>query len=254
MRIVRFLSDSAALCGVVEGETIRVMRGNPFGDFAIGGGEFSLNEVKLLPPVSPSKIIAVGLNYIDHAHELKMPVPDEPILFMKPSTSLLGPDGEIVYPKMAGQVDYEAELGVVIKDKIKDISVEDAQRHILGYTCANDVTARDLQRKDVQWTRAKSFDTFSPIGPWIETEIDPADLHIELLLNGEVKQSSSTSNMIFSVQELVSFVSKVMTLLPGDVIMTGTPPGIGSMQVGDIVEVCIEGIGVLRNPVAVSKL
>lgn len=249
MRIVRFLSDSASLHGVVEGEAIRVIKENPFGDFVVGEEKISLDDVRLLAPVSPSKIVAVGLNYIDHAHELKMPIPDEPIIFMKPSTSLLGPDEEIVYPKMTSQLDYEAELGVVIKDKIKNVSVEDCQRHILGYTCANDVTARDLQRKDVQWTRAKSFDTFSPIGPWVETEIDPADLHIELLLNGEVKQSSSTSNMIFSVQELVSFVSKVMTLFPGDVIMTGTPPGVGPMRVGDTVEVKIAGIGVLRNKV-----
>ena len=185
----------------------------------------------------PTKIIAVGLNYIDHAKELKMPIPDEPIIFLKPPTAVISHKDKIIYPKGVKQLDYEAELAVVMKDK----------KHILGYTCANDVTARDLQRKDVQWTRSKSFDTFCPLGPRVVKNVDPNNLEIKLYLNGKLKQSSHTSNMIFRVEELVSFISKIMTLCPGDVILTGTPPGVGPMKIGDVVEVEIEGIGKLTN-------
>ena len=185
----------------------------------------------------PTKIIAVGLNYIDHAKELKMPIPDEPIIFLKPPTAVISHKDKIIYPKVVKQLDYEAELAVVMKDK----------KHILGYTCANDVTARDLQRKDVQWTRSKSFDTFCPLGPRVVKNVDPNNLEIKLYLNGKLKQSSHTSNMIFRVEELVSFISKIMTLCPGDVILTGTPPGVGPMKIGDVVEVEIEGIGKLTN-------
>jgi 2-keto-4-pentenoate hydratase/2-oxohepta-3-ene-1,7-dioic acid hydratase in catechol pathway len=191
----------------------------------------------------------VGLNYVDHAKELKMEIPEEPILFMKPPSSLLGPDENIVYPAMSQQLDYEAELAVVLKKKARFVTEEQAREVILGYTCSNDVTARDLQKKDGQWTRAKSFDTFAPLGPCIATDLDPNHLKIELFLNGEKKQSSSTSNMIFNCARLVSFVSQIMTLLPGDVIMTGTPPGVGPMKVADTVEVAIEGIGSLKNSV-----
>jgi len=185
----------------------------------------------------PTKIIAVGLNYIDHAKELKMPIPDEPIIFLKPPTAVISHKDKIIYPKGVKQLDYEAELAVVMKDK----------KHILGYTCANDVTARDLQRKDVQWTRSKSFDTFCPLGPRVVKNVDPNNLEIKLYLNGKLKQSSHTSNMIFRVEELVSFISKIMTLCPGDVILTGTPPGVAPMKIGDVVEVEIEGIGKLTN-------
>ncbi|MEW6189039.1 MAG: fumarylacetoacetate hydrolase family protein [Actinomycetota bacterium] len=259
MKLVRFLYGHKVNFGILERDVIRSIFGTPFEarlpkgnsgqDPKFTGEEYPIEEVKLLAPVEPSKVVAVGLNYVDHAKELNMPLPDEPILFLKPSTSVIGPDENIIYPRMSKRMDYEAELAVVIGGKVRYLSPEEAPEHILGFCCSNDVTARDLQSKDVQWTRAKSFDTFTPIGPWIETEIDPSDLRIELLLNGEVRQSSSTSRMIFDVNHLVSFISQVMTLLPGDVIMTGTPPGVGSMQVGDVVEVRIEGIGVLRNKV-----
>ena len=199
--------------------------------------------------IKPSKIIAVGLNYMDHAKELNMQIPKNPIIFLKPQTSIIKPGENIHYPKGVKQLDYEAELAVIIKDKIKNISPGDSEKHILGYTCANDVTARDIQNLDVQWTRAKSFDTFCPIGPVVTDEIDPDDVNIKLYLNGKMKQSGNTKNMIFKVFELVSFISKIMTLLPGDVILTGTPKGVGPMKKGDKVEVEIDGIGKLTNHV-----
>lgn len=199
--------------------------------------------------IKPSKIICVGLNYRDHAAELKMALPDHPIIFMKPPTTVIYNNQSIVYPSQTKELHYEAELGVVIKDRIKNIKPEEALSHILGFTCGNDVTARDLQRIDGQWTRAKSFDTFCPLGPEVVKEIDPDNLDIKLYLNGELKQSSNTANMIFKVDYLVSFISQVMTLEPEDVILTGTPPGVGPMQVGDEVVVEIEGIGRLSNKI-----
>ncbi len=249
LKLVRFSFGSKIQYGVLRDGVILGIYGNLFENFNVTGDEFLLDEVDLLAPVQPSKIVAVGLNYKDHAHELKMDIPNEPIIFIKPPTSLIGPNKEITYPAMSKQVDYEAELGIVIKNRTKGVSPKEAKKHILGFTCANDVTARDLQRKDTQWTRAKSFDTFCPIGPCVETEIDPNGLSVELLLNGEVKQSSNTSSMIFDVYFLVSFISGIMTLSPGDVIITGTPSGVGPMQVGDVIEVKIEGIGTLRNKV-----
>ncbi|MDI6799551.1 MAG: fumarylacetoacetate hydrolase family protein [Actinomycetota bacterium] len=247
MKIIRFSFGSKVHYGALEGEVVKAAFGSPFEDFGLTGDEFLIGDVMLLPPTLPSKVVAVGLNYIDHAKELNMEAADEPVIFIKPATSVIGPGEDIIYPKMSGEVDYEAELAIVIKDKIKDVSQDEAPLHILGFTCANDVTARDLQRKDGQWTRAKSFDTFCPLGPHIETELDVSDLKIELLLNGEIKQSSSTKNMIFDPYFLVSFVSQIMTLYPGDLIITGTPPGVGPMNKGDTVEVKIEGIGSLRN-------
>ncbi|MCX5725827.1 MAG: fumarylacetoacetate hydrolase family protein [Candidatus Saganbacteria bacterium] len=195
----------------------------------------------------PSKIIAVGLNYTDHAKELNMQIPKSPIIFLKPPTSIIKSGESIYYPESVKQLDYEAELAVIIKDKIKNICPRDSKKHILGFTCANDVTARDIQKLDVQWTRAKSFDTFCPLGPVITDEIDPDNVNIKLYLNGKIKQSGNTKNMIFKVFELVSFISMVMTLLPGDVILTGTPKGVGPMKQGDKVEVEIDGIGKLCN-------
>jgi 2-keto-4-pentenoate hydratase/2-oxohepta-3-ene-1,7-dioic acid hydratase in catechol pathway len=203
--------------------------------------------VQITAPCSPTKIVAVGLNYKDHADELNMELPETPLLFMKPSTSVIGPNESIVLPKASERIDYEAELAIVISKPARNVSARDAVDYILGYTCLNDVTARDLQRKDGQWTRAKGFDTFCPIGPWIETEIDPSDLSIELILNGEVKQSSRTSELIFEPADLIEFISSVMTLLPGDVIATGTTSGIGPMKDGDEVEVRIQDIGSLMN-------
>jgi 2-keto-4-pentenoate hydratase/2-oxohepta-3-ene-1,7-dioic acid hydratase in catechol pathway len=199
---------------------------------------------------NPTKIIAVGLNYIDHAKEVNMPIPDHPIIFLKPSTSVIEDGDTILYPPQTKELHYEGELAVIIKEKIKNVGKDEARRFIAGYTCANDVTARDIQRLDVQWTRSKSFDTFCPLGPRIVSDIDPKNLSIITRVNGSVKQSSNTNNMIFDVFDLVSFISGVMTLLPGDVIITGTPPGIGAIVAGDLVEVEIEGIGILKNSVA----
>jgi 2-keto-4-pentenoate hydratase/2-oxohepta-3-ene-1,7-dioic acid hydratase in catechol pathway len=209
-----------------------------------------IGEAKLLSPCLPSKIVALGLNYRDHAEEVKLPIPDKPLLFIKPSTSVIGPGEAILYPKMSKRVDYEAELAVVIGKVAKNVSEEKAADYILGYTCLNDVTARDLQPKDGQWTLSKSFDTFSPIGPWIVTDMDPHQLEISSYLNGERRQHSNTKNLIFGPRQLVSFISWAMTLLPGDVIATGTPSGIGPMAIGDQIDVVIEGIGTLSNHVA----
>lgn len=254
MKIARFSLNGSARYGIVDtgAEIIKEIAGSLFEDLGLKDGQHTISEVKLLAPVEPSKVIAVGLNYVDHAKELKMSIPENPILFMKPPTSVIGPGEEIIYPKMSQQVDYEAELVMVMKKETKCVSKEEAASHILGYTCGNDVTARDLQRKDSQWTRAKSFDTFCPLGPWIVTDIDPTNIKVEMLLNGQVVQSSSASNMIFNVFELVSFISQIMTLLPGDVIMTGTPLGVGPVKPGDTTEVRIEGIGSLRNQVVLA--
>lgn len=205
---------------------------------------------RILSPVVPSKIVAVGLNYRDHAEELSLDLPKEPILFIKPSTSVIGPDDEIIYPDSSSRVDYEAELAVVIGKTCRFVKRADAQEYILGYTCFNDVTARDLQVSDGQWTRAKSFDTFAPVGPWIVTDIDdPHRLAISSRVNGELRQSSTTENLIFDVFDLVEFISTVMTLHAGDILATGTPSGIGPMQRGDEISIEIEGLGVLRNTV-----
>lgn len=209
-----------------------------------------ISVARLLPPVLPGKIVAVGLNYRDHANEMGIEIPKEPILFLKPSTSVIGPHEDIVYPSQSSRVDYEAELAVVIGRTCRNVSARDAEDYILGYTCLNDVTARDLQAKDGQWTRAKSFDTFAPIGPWVVTDIEnPHTLSIRARLNGEIKQSSNTSNLIFNVYELIDFISHVMTLQDGDVIATGTPSGIGPMNIGDEIAIEIQGIGALKNRV-----
>lgn len=249
MKLVRFQSLGKIVQGVVDHEEVVELEGDLFGPRRTLPSRHLLSSVKLLAPCSPSKIVAVGLNYRDHAKELGMSTSDTPILFLKPPTSIIGPGEVITYPAMSAQVDYEAELGVVIKDRIRDIKPEEARDHILGYTCVNDVTARDLQKKDGQWTRAKSFDTFCPLGPWIETDLDPADLLVEAYLNGERRQSSRTSQFIFSVHQLISFISEIMTLYPGDLVITGTPPGVGPMKPGDAIEVRIEGIGSLTNRV-----
>ena len=198
---------------------------------------------------NPTKIIAIGLNYMDHAKEMNHQIPTYPLIFMKPSTAVILNDDYIIYPPDTKELHYEGELAVVIKNKTKNISKEDARYYIAGYTCANDVTARDLQRLDGQWIRSKSFDTFCPLGPRIISNIDPTHLSITTRVNGYEKKKSNTDNMIFDVYELVSYISRIMTLLPGDVIITGTPPGVGSMNIGDIVEVEIEGIGILKNKV-----
>lgn len=227
------------------------LEGDMFGEFTKGPALCSIDEAeRFLPPVMPSKIPSVGLNYRDHAKEVGLPIPEEPLLFLKPPTTVIGHKDTVIYPAhMSERVDYEAELGIVIGRKCFCVEAKDALKYVLGYTCANDVTARDLQTKDGQWTRAKSFDTFCPLGPCIVSGIDPSNLEISLLLNGREVQRSNTSNFIFPVEVLVSHISKVMTLLPGDVIITGTPSGIGPVKKGDVMEVKIEGIGVLENSI-----
>ncbi len=204
--------------------------------------------------IRPSKIVCVGLNYREHAVELKLKIPKEPVIFLKPSSSIIYNKDDIVYPPKVRRLDFEAELAVVIKKKTKNIKPKEAPAYILGYTCLNDVTARDLQKRDGQWTRSKSFDTFCPIGPVIETDLDPSDIKIESRLNGILRQSSSSADLIFPVYELVAYISGIMTLLPGDIISTGTPPGVGPMRPRDLIEVRIEGIGTLKNKVVFREM
>jgi 2-keto-4-pentenoate hydratase/2-oxohepta-3-ene-1,7-dioic acid hydratase in catechol pathway len=201
----------------------------------------------------PTKIIAIGLNYLDHAKEFNMEIPEYPLIFIKPPTAVIGNEETIIYPPQTKELHYEGELGIVIGKKTRNVSLEDAKHYIAGYTCANDVTARDLQRLDGQWTRSKSFDTFCPLGPRIAKGIDPTNLAIITRVNGATKQKSNTNQMIFNAFKLVSFISAIMTLMPGDIISTGTPPGVGELQVGDVVEVEIEGIGILRNTVGMKE-
>lgn len=217
------------------------------GKIRIDGLDFDIEEVRFLPPVTPEKIIGVGLNYRDHAEELKMEIPDEPALFMKSPSSVTGDRDYIVLPEKSQRVDYEGELAVVIAEKCRDVDVDEAAEYVLGYTCFNDVTARDLQQAGWQWGIAKSFDTFSPIGPYIVTDLDPSDLGIRTYLNGKKVQDSRTSNLVFSVYELVSYISSIMTLKEGDVITTGTPAGVGKLNKGDEVVVEIDRIGRLTN-------
>ena len=247
MKIVRFAADGKVKYGILRGQSIQAIEGIPFRSIKSADSRYRLSQVKLLAPCLPSKIVAMGLNYRKHAEEVKLPLPKEPLIFLKPSTSVIGPEDNILYPHSSTRVDYEGELAVVIKKRAWQVSKEDSLDYVLGYTCQNDVTARDYQRDDVQWTRSKSFDTFAPIGPCIETELDPGNVILETYLNGELKQHTSTNDLIFSVPEEISFISHVMTLLPGDVIATGTPSGISRMRPGDVVEVKIEGIGLLRN-------
>ncbi len=249
MKLIRFLARGRPSLGILSGNEVAELDGDFFTPLRTLKTSCLFSQIQLLPPCTPSKIVAVGLNYRDHAKELNLPVPDTPIVFLKPPTAVIGPGEAVLYPATSSQVDYEAELGVVIKDRIRNISPASTRDHILGYTCANDVTARDIQKKDGQWTRAKSFDTFCPVGPWIETDLNPEDLLVESYLNGERRQSSRTSQFIFTVDYLVSFISGIMTLEPGDLIITGTPAGIGPMKPGDEIEVRIEGIGSLKNTV-----
>ncbi|NBX70481.1 MAG: FAA hydrolase family protein [Actinobacteria bacterium] len=251
MRFVRVMipNTETPVYGVLEGTQVALFRGLPWGDPEFVGVAVELDELKVLAPTIPSKIICVGKNYAEHAAEMNSSVPDEPVIFLKPNTTVIGDEDSIVLPDQSDEVHYEAELAVVIGAVAKDVPVERAGEVIFGYTCANDVTARDLQAKDKQWTRAKSFDTFCPLGPWIETELDPATLAISCEVNDEVKQSSNTKEMIRGVHEMVSWISQIMTLIPGDVILTGTPAGVGPIVAGDSVSVTIQGIGTLTNPV-----
>ncbi|NQT00035.1 MAG: fumarylacetoacetate hydrolase family protein [Candidatus Omnitrophica bacterium] len=251
MKLARFVYKGEVLWGSLnEGLITALHSGGPLTKIKPLKSKIPLHKVTLLPPAVPSKIILVGLNYRDHARELEMKLPVEPLIFLKPNTSVIGHKQNINYPLGVKRLDYEAELAVVIAKTARSIRQREVDRYILGFTCLNDVTARCLQKKDGQWTRAKSFDTFCPLGPWLETELDCSNLKIRSYLNGKLKQHSSTANFIFSVRRLIHFISQVMTLLPGDVISTGTPAGVGRMKRGDTVEVEIEGIGRLSNRVA----
>ena len=247
MKIIRFAAGRKTGYGVLDNQIVKVIKGNPFKDIRYSGVSYKLSDVKLLAPCIPSKVVCLGLNYHSHARELKLQIPQSPLLFLKPTTAVIGPEDKIIYPEMSQQVDYEGELGVVMKKKARRVSPQEALDYVLGYTCFNDVTARDLQNRDGQWTRCKGFDNFAPFGPCIETEFDPTNAPIETYLNGELRQRGNTNDLIFPVTETISFISRVMTLLPGDVIATGTPSGIGPMKPGDIIEIKITPIGVLRN-------
>lgn len=250
MRIVRCRIGGASRYGVLDGETIELLAGAPYGGIERTGEVAALAEVTLLAPCEPGKIVAVGINYAAHAPEFGLAVPGEPLIFLKPPSAVIGPEAAIVLPAMSDHVEYEGELAVVIGRPTKAVDENEALAAVFGYTCINDVTARDLQKRDVQFTRAKSFDTFAPLGPWIETKLDPTDLELVTTVNGERRQAARTSLMVRTVSTLISFISQVMTLLPGDVIATGTPAGVGRLAPGDRVAVTIAGIGTLSNPVA----
>ncbi len=241
--IGRFKYDNEVFQGTIEGDRVIIHRGLYY-------DTMRLSELEVLPPTQPTKIICVGLNYLDHAAELNMKLPGNPLLFLKPPSAVIGHLDNIMYPDQAGRMDYEAELAVVIRKRCKKVRSVDAGSVILGYTCFNDVTARDIQKEDIQWTRSKSFDSFAPVGPFIADElIDVNNLSIKARVNGELRQDSSTSNLIFGIPELIEFISGIMTLEPGDIIATGTPPGVGEVVPGDEIEIEIENIGVLRNKV-----
>jgi len=255
MKICRYVPRNTASrpsprYGLVEGENVIEVAGLPWGQWTRSERSSHLADVQLLAPVEPSKIVCVGRNYAAHAAELGNEVPKEPLIFLKPSTSIIGPEQPVVLTKYSKQVEHEGELALVLARRCSHLNdSEDPLSYLLGYTCLNDVTARDLQKNDVQFTRGKGFDTFCPIGPHVETDLDPSSLLVETRVNGAVRQSSNTSLMIYPVPFLVRWISRMMTLLPGDVIATGTPAGVGPLVAGNTVEVAVSGIGVLRNPV-----
>lgn len=250
MRVARFGYNGEPRFGLVDGPELIVLKGHPLvHGYETTNERVAIKEVKLLAPTIPSKVVCIGKNYADHIAEMGMPTQPEPTIFLKPSSSIIGPGDPIVLPRQSDRVELEAELAIVIGQIAKDVPVENAMEYIWGYTVANDVTARDLQYSDDQWARAKSFDSFCPIGPWIETEFIPEGQIIESRINGEVQQAATIDQMIHGVAEIVSYVSENMTLLPGDIILTGTPAGITQISSGDIVECEVEGVGNLFNPV-----
>lgn len=254
MRFVRYqVKTESPRFGWVFEDRIGPLEGSPFGEYRRLEADIPLDSVRLLAPVMPGKIICVGRNYAAHAKEGGASVPDLPLLFLKPPSSVIGPGDTILLPPQSQQVEHEAELVVLIGKRGRWIPAEDAAQYILGYTAGNDVTARDLQRRDEQWTRGKGFDTFCPLGPWVETDFNPTDVMIVCRVNSEMRQMASTRDMVFRVSHLVAFASSVMTLEPGDILMTGTPAGVGPLHPGDVVEVTIDGLGSLRNPVASDK-
>ena len=254
MQIIRFThKKSDSQYGCINENYVGLLSSPPFGAFRRLEASIPLEEIRLLPPVQPSKIIAIGRNYPEHAKENEVEIPEVPMIFLKPPSAIIGPGSTIILPPQSTQVEHESELGVVIARRGRWIKQEDVKNYILGYTIVNDVTARDLQRRDGQWSRAKGFDTFCPTGPWIETDLDPSDILITCRVNGEIRQLSSTREMVFSIKQLIVYISSVMTLEPGDLILTGTPAGVGRLTDGDKVEIEIEGIGILRNQVKEEK-
>jgi 2-keto-4-pentenoate hydratase/2-oxohepta-3-ene-1,7-dioic acid hydratase in catechol pathway len=263
VRVARFVhpgsstAESGVAWGIVEGPagatvdalTVAAIDGHPFGPIRYTGDRWALPDVRLLSPFLPSKVVALGKNYVAHAKEMGGEAPETPLIFLKPSTSVIGDADAIRLPPSSAQVDYEGELAVVIGTPARNVAPDDALTHVFGYAAANDVTARDQQRSDVQFTRAKGYDSFCPLGPWVETVLDPADLRLVTRVNGEIKQDGRTSQMVHDIGKQIAFISGVMTLLPGDVILTGTPEGVGPLKAGDTVSVEIEGIGTLTNPV-----
>ncbi|MCR3921699.1 MAG: fumarylacetoacetate hydrolase family protein, partial [Firmicutes bacterium] len=248
MKWARFTHNGTDYQGYLQNGCLLAVEGDVFaGNWQETGESLPLDDITLLAPCQPTKVVAIGLNYRDHAAEMKMELPQEPILFLKPPSSVIGTEMPIIYPAWIGQLDYEAELAIVIGKRTKNVVAADAHKYIFAYTCSNDVTARSLQAIDGQWSRAKAFDTFCPLGPWMETELDTSNLNIVLELNGQLRQHSNTNQLVFDPSYLVAFASRVMTLEPGDVIITGTPGGIGPMNVNDRVVVRIEGIGELIN-------
>lgn len=250
MKIVRYAGDGGARLGILEGDAIHEAHGDLFGELTPGERVGSVGEVTLLPPVQPGKILAIGLNYAAHAKEANQPIPEFPIVFMKPPSAVIGPDQAIILPNASDRIDYEAELGIVIGRRCRKVRAGEADAVILGYTCANDVSNRVVQfGRSGQWVEGKAFDTFCPLGPCIATDLDGNALAIRARLNGTTVQDSNTNDLIFNVGALIEHISNVMTLEPGDVIITGTPAGVGPLKAGDVIEIDIEGIGVLRNPV-----
>jgi 2-keto-4-pentenoate hydratase/2-oxohepta-3-ene-1,7-dioic acid hydratase in catechol pathway len=249
VRIARYARDGEVAFGVVEGDEVAEIASHPFGTIEFTGMRCRLDDVRLLAPVLPSKVVAIGKNYADHATEMGGDVPESPLIFLKPSTAVIGMGDPIARPSSSSRVDFEGELAVVIGRLCRDVPEQRASEVVLGYTCGNDVTARDQQRADGQWSRAKGYDSFCPLGPWIETDVDITDLRITTTLNGDVKQDGRTSQIVHRVPALISYITACMTLLPGDVVLTGTPAGVGPMEVGDEVSVEIERIGRLTNPV-----
>jgi 2-keto-4-pentenoate hydratase/2-oxohepta-3-ene-1,7-dioic acid hydratase in catechol pathway len=249
MQIVRFRAAGRTRYGALEGPTVVEYSGTPWSVFRRGRRRYPLKHAVLLAPVVPSKIVAVGLNYRDHAAEMSLPLPDELRIFLKPVTAVIGPDEPIVLPPQSARVEHEAELAVVMKRRCRNVPADRVRDYVLGYTCLDDVTARDIQARDRGPTRAKAFDTFCPLGPCIATDIDPNAVGVQALVNGVVRQSGSTKDLVFPVEEVVARIAEVMTLLPGDVIATGTPAGVGPLVAGDRVEIRIDGIGTLVNPV-----
>ena len=252
MLIIRYPSNAGPAYGLIENHIVYTLEGDVFGSFDKGREVGSLQDVKLLAPVMPSKIVALGRNYAEHAREHGADVPQEPLLFLKASSAVIAPDEPIVLTPLSEQVEHESELVLVIGKRARNVPEEKAWEYVLGVTCGNDVTARDLQTRDGQWARSKSFDTFCPLGPWIVTHLEPedvGDLGVTCRVNGAMKQMASTRDLLFGPAKLIAYITAAMTLLPGDIIMTGTPAGVGPLRAGDVVEVEVEGIGVLRNPV-----